>query len=444
MENSLTQYIELYHAQRQAIEAASPAVLNALREKALNVLEATRLPRKGQEDYEATDMNAIFAPDYGVNVNRFDLARNFTPTFSCDLPNLGTTPVYMLGDTIVVPGKELADGVVVTSFAQAAKTCPELLERHYGTVARLDNAATALNTLLAQDGLLVYVPRGVKARPLQLINIFNANAPLMAVRRILLIAEEHAQVQMLVCDHTQNETQRYLSNQVVEIIAREGASVDYYDMEESTPLTSRVSALYVKQEGGSNVLVDGITLDCGTTRNDYHFDVAGERAESHLLGMAIASGTQHIDNHTFIDHSAPRCTSREMFKYILGDNAVGAFAGKILVRPGCPGTDAYQGNRNLVTSASAKMYTKPQLEIYTDDVQCSHGSTIGQLDEDALFYMRSRGVSEETARTLLMQAFMADVIDGVRIDTLKERLYHLVERRLAGDDATCDNCPIRK
>ena len=215
-------------------------------------------------------------------------------------------------------------------------------------------------------------------------------------------------------------------------------------MEESTPLTSRVSALYVKQEGGSNVLVDGITLDCGTTRNDYHFDVAGERAESHLLGMAIASGTQHIDNHTFIDHSAPRCTSREMFKYILGDNAVGAFAGKILVRPGCPGTDAYQGNRNLVTSSTAKMYTKPQLEIYTDDVQCSHGSTIGQLDEDALFYMRSRGVSEETARTLLMQAFMADVIEGMRIGTLKERLYHLVERRLAGDDATCDNCPIRK
>ena len=444
MENSLTQYIELYREQRQAIEAAAPAALNALRGKALGVLETARLPRKGREDYEATDLNAIFAPDYGVNVNRVNLARNFTPAFTCDLPNLGTTPIYVVGDTIVVPDNRPDDGAIVATFAQARQLCPDVLNRYYGTVARLDDAATALNTLLAQDGLLVYVPRGVKARPLQLINLFNAGAPTIAVRRVLIVAEEQARLQLLACDHTPNTTQRYLSSQVVEIVAGKGATIDYYDMEESTPLTSRVASFYLTQEADSNVLVDAITLDCGTTRNDFYLDVAGERAESHLLGMAIAGAGQHIDNHTFIDHRAPRCTSREMFKYILADNAIGAFAGKILVRPGCPGTDAYQGNRNLVTSDTARMYTKPQLEIYTDDVKCAHGSTIGQLDEDALFYMRSRGISFDTARTLLMQAFMADVIDGVRIDSLKDRLHHLVERRLAGEAATCDNCPIHR
>ena len=160
--------------------------------------------------------------------------------------------------------------------------------------------------------------------------------------------------------------------------------------------------------------------------------------------MAIGSGEQHVDTLSHIAHNAPRCKSDEMFKYVLDDHAVGAFAGKILVRENCPRVEAYQGNRNLCASSTARMHTKPQLEIYTDDVKCSHGTTIGQLDEEALFYMRSRGIGRELARTMLMQAFMSDIIDGVRLEVLRDRLRHLVEKRFAGDLATCAGCNLNK
>lgn len=442
MNNSLSQYLELFAQQRAAIEAASAPHCNALREAALAALTDAVLPRRGQEDYEATDLNAMFAPDYGVNINRVNLAHGFTPSFKCDVPNLSASPIYMVGDTIVTPALDQPAGVVVAPLS-ATHIPHDIVRRYYGTVAAVDDPAVALNTLLAQDALLVYVPRGVKARPLQLINTFNASRPTMAVRRILLVAEEDAQVQMLVCDHNRSGKVNHLSNQVVEIVAGAGATVDYYDMEESEASASRVMSLHVKQERGSNVLFNGITLSCGTTRNNIRFSVS-DHAEAHLMGMAIAGGTQHIDNHTFIDHHAPAATSREMFKYVLSGEAVGAFAGKILVRHDCPKVDAYQGNRNLVTSPAARMYTKPQLEIYTDDVKCAHGSTIGQLDEEALFYMRSRGITLDEARRLLMQAFMADVIDTVRLASLRERLHHLVERRFTGVDVMCSNCPINQ
>ena len=298
--------------------------------------------------------------------------------------------------------------------------------------------------MLAQDGVLIYVPKGSHTtRPIQIINVFDANAQLMAVRRLLIVIEDDAQAKVLVCDHTKGD-KRYLSLETVEIIAGRNAQLDYYHMEESGMETSRLSQLWVRQQEGSNVLIDGITLTNGFTRNDYHIDVDGSNATTTLLGMAIATGEQHIDNHTLINHNAPRCQSNEMFKYVLNDNAIGAFAGKILVKPDCPKIDAYQGNRNIVASPTAKMYTKPQLEIYTDDVKCSHGATVGQLDQEALFYMQTRGISLPVAQKLLMQAFMSDVIDGVRLDTLRDRLRHLVEMRLSGDSLICETCELKK
>jgi len=330
---------------------------------------------------------------------------------------------------------------VVEPFSMAAVDYPDLMTAYYGQLAPMSDPTVALNSLLVQDGLFIYVPDGVVAeRPIQLVNIFNAALDMMAQRRLLIIVGKNAAVKLLACDHTQSADYRYLSNQVIEIVAMQGATVDYYDMEESTPGTSRVSSIYVDQHEGSNVLIDGITLTNGFTRNNYHVEVNGEHAETQLLGMTIASGEQHVDSHTFISHNMPRCHSNEMFKYVLNDNAVGAFAGKILVKPGCPRVEAYQGNRNLCGAPTAKMYTKPQLEIYTDDVMCSHGSAVGQLDEEALFYMRTRGIGIDEARRLLMQAFVANVIDGVRLDALKDRLHYLVEKRFAGTLSNCSGC----
>ncbi len=444
----MKQFIELYEQQRQALEKNAPQPLNRCREQACRRLREMELPRKGSENYEATDLADVLSPDYGVNLNRvrFPLSERIAG-FSCALPSLTVSPYYIVNDIFHAPGKaDLPEGVIVASLSQAAQSHPELLERYYDSLAgKNDNPVSLLNTMLAQDGVLVYVPQGVKLeRPLQFINVFNATASIMALRRVLVVLERDAQAAILTCDHTIDAAREYLSVQTIELILDEGASLEYYDMEESSRLTRRLSALYARQAHGSNLLIDGITLSNGLTRNDFSIDVDGERCETRLLGMAIGSDSQHIDNHTHLSHNAPRCNSHEMFKYSLDDEAVGAFAGKILVQPDCPGVDAYQGNRNLCGSPTAKMYTKPQLEIYTDDVKCAHGATVGQLDQEALFYMRQRGISLDAARTLLKQAFMSDVIDGVQLVSLRERLRHLVEQRFLGDAALCNTCRLNK
>ncbi|MBR7012788.1 MAG: Fe-S cluster assembly protein SufD [Muribaculaceae bacterium] len=441
--NALKQYIDLFDEYRDLIEAQSPALLNTLRISAREQLETARLPRKGSEDYEATNLEEVFSHDYGVNLNRLPFDADPGETFHCDVPNMSTCLYYSSNDAFhSSPTAERNIGqVVVEPFSMAAVDYPELMTAYFGKLAHMSDPTVALNSLLVQDGLFIYVPDGVIPEPpIQLVNIFNAALDMMVQRRLLIVVGKNAALKLLACDHTQSPDYRYLNNQVVEIVAMQGATVDYYDMEESTPLTSRVSSIYVDQHEGSNVLIDGITLINGFTRNNYHVEVNGEHAETHLLGMTIASGEQHVDSHTFISHNAPRCNSNEMFKYVLNDKAVGAFAGKILVKPNCPRVEAYQGNRNLCGAPTAKMYTKPQLEIYTDDVMCSHGSAIGQLDEDALFYMRTRGIGIDEARRLLMQAFVADVIDGVRLDVLKDRLHFLVEKRFAGTLSNCAGC----
>ena len=442
--SAIKQYTDIFTTYSDAINAHSAPVLNAVRPDALNALENARMPRKGDEDYEATDLHEMFAPDYGVNINRVNLTADPAEAFRCDVPNMSTSPYYFFNDVYHHDGDTLTphrDGVIVSSLRKAAEDYPDLVARHYARIAPLSNPQVALNTLLAQDGIFVYVPQRVALeRTLQLVNIMNVAQPVMAVRRVLVVLEEGAQARMLVCDHTQSRTVQCLSNQVIEVSLGEGATFDFYDLEATADTSRRASSLWAHQAAGSNLLVDGITLANGITRNDYHISVDGEHAETSLLGMAIMGGNQNVDNHTFIGHNVGHCHSNELFKYVLDDHAIGAFSGKILVAGNAPKVEAYQSNRNVCASTTAKMFTKPQLEIYTDDVKCSHGATVGQLDQDALFYMRTRGIPEHEARTLLMQAFMGDVIDGVRIEALKDRLHHLVEKRFAGALADCGEC----
>ena len=440
--SALKQYTDLYWEHSKDVDANSAPALNALRKDALRNLDGKRLPKRGDEDYEATDVEAIFAPDFGVNINRVDILADPNEAFRCDVPNMSTAPYYFFNDiyhhdTTTNFGR----GVIVTSLRNAAQSYPELVARHYGSLAPLTDPQVALNTLLVQDGIFVYVPRGVTMeRTLQIVNIMNTPQPIMALRRVLVVLEEGAQARMLVCDHTQSRKVPCLSNQVIEVVAGEDSVFDFYDFEATSPTSFRASSMWARQQARSNLLVDGITLSNGTTRNNFHIDVDGEGAETKLLGMAISSGEQHIDNHTYIGHNAGYCHSNELFKYVVEDSATGSFAGKILVAPGAPKVEAYQSNRNICASTTAKMHTKPQLEIYTDDVKCSHGATVGQLDQDAIFYMRTRGVPLDQARVLLMQAFMSDVIEAVRIDALKDRLHNLVEKRFAGSLAGCGDC----
>lgn len=442
---ALGQYTGLYDAHRHDIDSHAPALLNALRPAAREALErAGRLPRKGDEGYARTDVEELFAPDYGINIMRVPAPVDVAASLRCGVPNISTLTGVVVGDEFRPTApllRNLPAGVTLMSLAEAARKAPELVEGHLGALAREGDAAAQLNTLLMQDGVLLHVAADtVCEKPLQIISIFNAGVPSMAARRLLVVLEAGARASLLVCDHSQRADVDYLSSEVTEIFLAEGAQLDYCHIEASTARTSRVGSLFASLASGSRLNANGTTLSGGHTRNSYRVDLNGADASVDMAGMVIASGAQHCDNDTLVLHHAPHCRSTQLFKYILDDDASGAFRGLVRVDHGAVFTDAYQTNRNLLASDRATMHTEPQLEIYCDEVKCGHGATTGQLDANALFYMRSRGIPEDEARMMLMQAFMADVIDTITIPSLHDRLRMLVEHRLCGHHSTCADC----
>ena len=445
--SAVQQYIDLYRSQKSLIEAHSSEVMNGLRGEAVALLESRGLPSLKDEEHRRTDVESIYAPDYGLNLGRIEIEVNPYEVFRCDVPNLSTLLYFIVNDSFYQSAQpaaaKLPDGVLVGSLREMSAKYPQLVSRYYGQVADMKRDGTvALNTAFAQDGFFLYVPDGVVVeKPIQLVNILQgSNVDFMVNRRLLIVVGKGAQAKLLVCDHSDDATVKFLSSQVCEIFVDDDAVFDYYDMEESSENTSKVASVFVRQGARSNVLVNGIVLHNGVTRSNYYTTFAGEQAELLLCGMAIADKEQSVDTYTFIDHAVSHCHSNELFKYVLNDSARGSFAGRILVRHGAQKTEAYQSNKNLCASPLAKMYTKPQLEIYADDVKCSHGATVGQLDQNALFYMRSRGIPESEARMLLMFAFTNDVIEQVRLDALKDRLRQLVEKRFRGELAKCSGC----
>ena len=442
--SALSQYIDLYKAYGKMIDANGAGPLNDLRPDACAMLEDMDLPRRGAENFENIDLEAMLAPDYGLNVNRVDIDVNPDATFHCDVPVTTNTVFLNVNDTFTTPVRtsdSLPEGVEVGSLRRFALDYPDLVKRYYGKAADLSNPIVALDTLLVQDGMFLRVKKGTRLeQPLQLVNILSNGAPLMAVRRLLIIIEEDAEAKLLVCDHSQRDDVKLFALETVEIFAGMHSRFDYYNLEESTESTSRLSALYLEQEEHSHVVIDGVTLFNGTTRNEYYCRFRGEHSRLKLYGMGIEDRQRTISTYSHIDHRVPRCKSDELFKFSVDQHSTAGFTGRIHVAPGAVETEAYQANRNLVAGSDAKIFSKPQLEIYNDDVKCSHGCAIGQLDAMQLFYMRTRGLPEATARLLLRQAFMSDVIEAVEVPSLRDRLHILVERRFAGADSACASC----
>ena len=441
--SALKQYIDLYHQVKERIDAHSAPALNALRPQAADILASVTLPKQGADNYENCDLKEMLGPDYGINIDDVNINVKPENTFRCDMPMTGNSPILSLNDRTLTPDNfpEMPEGVLVGSLRSIAREHPGLVEKYYGRLADLGNPVVALDTMLARDGFMLYVPKNVTLEnPLQLINILGATQPLMAVRRVLIVLEDNAKAKLLVCDHTQREEVNFLSLQTVELYVGKNSELHYYDLEESSQRTSRISSLYLRQEADSRVVIDGMTLFNGVTRNEYYCDFAGENADLKLYGMAIEDRQRKVSTYSRINHAVPHCVSNELFKMSADGESRCAFTGRIIVRPGSVKTEAYQACRNLLAADTARIEARPELEIYNDDVKCSHGCAIGQLDETQVFYMRSRGIPEPQARLLLRQAFMADVIDLVDIPGLRDRLHLLVEKRFAGAEAACSNC----
>ena len=446
------QYIELYEQAREMIIKHAPESMNVVRDQAFEDFKAQGFPSKKVERYKYTDIQKLFEPDFGVNINRLQIPVDPYEAFHCDVPNLSTSLYFVVNDMFYhdeKPKGHLPEGVVIGSM----RDNPELVSKYYTKLAKTgEDAITALNTMLAQDGMLVYVPKNVKVdRAIQVINILKAtpqNAQrvvpdLMVNRRVLIILEENAEIKMLFCDHAADD-RNFLATQVIEAYVGENASLDLYCMEETHHKNVRVSNVYIDQQANSRVNHNVITLHNGITRNKLDLSFSGEGAECQCYGCVIADKQQHVDNNTLIVHKVPHCNSQELYKYVLDDKSTGAFAGRVLVEHGAQKTTSQMTNQNLTATKEARMYTQPMLEIYADDVKCAHGSTVGQLNDAALFYMRQRGISLQEAKVLLQNAFINEVIDHMQLEPLRDRLHYLVEKRFRGELNKCSGCKLCK
>jgi Fe-S cluster assembly protein SufD len=400
----MNQYVELYNEIKGQLGRQSCSALNAQREEAMKQFKAMGFPTRKVERYRYTDVEAAFAPNYGLSL-----------------------APYTIKDV---------------QYVYAAKEAPIDIVPYYNKVAdSKGDALTALNTALAHDALVIYVPKGKRAEtPIRIENILSGEQDTMVVRRVLIVMEELSEATIFFVDHVKSD-KAFLTSQVIEVVCKEGSHLDLYEMEETSSKCNRFSNLYIKTERDAVVRHNNLTISNGVTRNGIDVYLQGKGSEVTLNGAVIADREQHVDNNTVIEHQVEQCQSNELYKYVLDDKAVCAFAGKILVKEGAQQTYSQETNNNMVASNDARMYTQPMLEIYADDVKCAHGSTVGVMDEAALFYMMQRGISKDEAKTLLKNAFISQVIDEMKWQAFRDRLHILIDKRLSKEER-CGTCKI--
>ncbi len=442
-------YIRLFNEHRQMLDCNVSEVFNACRESAYNSFCKWGLPSEHNENYLNSNLKEWFAPDFGMNLRRLDMLVETNAAFRCNVPSLKTDMHTILNDTYERPQavckQKYPEGVLVGSLNELSKSRSEFVGTYYNKLAKMDGEGiAAFNAMFAQDGFFLFVPSGISLEiPIHLVSLSQSSVNLLVNRRLLIILGKGAKVKLLLCDHALSRV-NILSTQVIEAFVGQDAALEVYDLEETHSDNHKITELYCYQEAGSSVSHTSLALHNGKTRNSYFFELAGPGATLELNGVAITDKSQRVDNSVIVDHIAPDCVSNQLYKYVLDEKSIGSFSGKVLVRQGSQRTVSRQTNRNICLSKESQMFTKPQLEIYADDVKCGHGATVGQLDDTALFYMRQRGISSEEARMMLMLAFVNEVLDQVALTPLRERLRSLVEKRFRRELYQCEGCTICK
>jgi Fe-S cluster assembly protein SufD len=438
---------KLYTNNADKINKDTSDLINSFRGKAFEDFKRLGIPTRKNEYYRYTDLMSYLAGDYSYEMAPARFAVKLEDLFKCDIPELDTYIVLVLNGFYYEQDRhpDIPKGVIIGSLAEASIKYPGIVNNHYGKYANtsLDSLA-ALNTLFAQDGFFVYVPKDVVIdKPIQIINIGYSYSNLRVTRRNLIVTEKGSSASILICDHTLCK-QSFITNSLTEIFTGENSKLDLIKTQNENGNSSQISNTFVNQAANSTFSSNSITLHGGLIRNNIFAKLDGEGAQNNSYGIFFCDDQQHVANFTHIHHAKPHCTSDQLFKGILDASATGAFNGKILVDKYAVKTQAYQRTNNILLSKTARINIKPQLEIYNDDVKCSHGATVGQLDTEALFYLRSRGIGYKEARHLLMYAFANEVIGKISLEPLRERMLDLVDRRLKGDLSRCENCNIHR
>ncbi len=447
LEDLQKELVELYEENTDLLTSQDSALVKMNREQSFDTFKSLGLPTRKNEAYKYTNLEKYLTNvEYGYELAPLSFEVNLEDLFHCNIPELATQIALVLNGFFYNHNRqvELPEGVILCGLAEAARKYPELVEKHYGKYDTMAHDGLAsLGGMFAQDGIFLYIPKNVVIEtPIQVINVGYSFKNLRINRRNLIIAEDNSQASVLFCDHTLC-AKSFITNSITEIYVGENAVFDFNRMQNENADSSQISNNFIYQKGKSNFTSVTASLHGGMIRNNFYAKLDGEGAENNTYGLFLADDQQHMSVYTNVHHAKPHCQSDQLVKGILDHNATGAFNGKIYVDKGAIKTEAYQRNNNILLSSTAKMNTKPQLEIYNDDVKCSHGATVGQLDESALFYIRSRGIDFNEARLLLMYAFANEVVGKIKLDALRERIIEMVDMRLRGELSACENCRIR-
>ena len=409
-----------------------------LRKQAIDQFDNLGFPSVKNEEWKYTNVSKYIDDTWARNTgNDATVAPNYD-LIKRSIPDITDAHKIVFIDGVFV--KELSvikkddDAITIKSFAEAIRSENKITSQYLGEALTADiNGFTALNAAFAADGIFIHIPKGIKpAYPVHLVFISgNEGEKYMNHIRNLVIVEERASLD-LIESWTSSGKNEYLNNVVSEIFVNEKASFNHFRFQnENIEAARQVNFTQVVQQ--KNSLVNNFTVSTGgkLVRNDLQYRLDNEHCESHMFGLYIGASDQHIDNHTLVDHASPNCFSNEFYKGIMGGHGAAVFNGKVIVRKDAQKTNAYQSNKNVLLSDDAKINTKPQLEIFANDVKCSHGATTGQLDEEALFYLRSRGIGAAEAKVILTTAFATDVLENIKSEKIKEYARQLVEDKLA-------------
>ena len=437
----------LFTGNLEHLNKGSAEFINASRQPAFEAFQKLGIPGTKNENYKYTDLTKLFANENFRRVFAPDqLDVNLSEIFSCDVPEFDTHLILVLNgwfDDSNFRTNSLPEGVIIKSFKRAAIENSELVSQYYGKTAAVDSdPLTAMNTAFAQDGVFIYIPDNVIVpKPIQLINLLLSDDDVYVTQRNLIIAGKNSQAKIMYCDHTL-KPQQFIFNNLTEVEIGADTVIDIYSIQNQHNKTCNLTGLYVRQQQNSQLVTNVISLHGGIIRNNLNVKLEGEHTDAKICGLALSDKNQHVDNFTYIEHLKPSCTSNQLYKNILDDSSSGGFTGRIHVAPKAVKTQAYQRNNNVLLTNAAKMNTKPQLVIDNDDVKCSHGATVGRINEEALFYLMARGINEKEARLMLMFAFAQEVLAEVKVDQLREMIEKLVNKRLRGEVSKCHSCAM--
>jgi Fe-S cluster assembly protein SufD len=407
-----------------------------IRSDAISNFETIGFPTKKDEEWKYTSLNSILKYDYSVfpKNNKSIEYKDVKIYFLHEIESykiVFVDGVYssFLSDT----SHEIADICILSSALKRPKY-KMIIDRYFGKIASKNESLTSLNTAFSKEGAFINIPKNtVLPKPIQIINFSTgAESEIMLQPRNLLVVGENSHVEIYERHQSLNDNV-VLTNAVTEIFANKRAIVDFYKVQNDKKSASLVDNTYVQQKESSVVSVSTFSFGGKLTRNNLEFHHEGEHITSNLNGITIIEDKQHVDNHTLVKHKFENCESHELYKGIYDDASTGVFNGKVIVDREAQKTNAYQQNDNILVGDKASVNAKPQLEIFADDVKCSHGCTIGQMDENALFYMRSRGIPKKEAKALLLFAFGNDVVEKIKIPALKKRITKLIAEKLKVD-----------